>query len=60
MNSQRPRWKAEADACIAHHKLAIYGDPYAYVSGDDILLGALERIRIVRDRIADDISAPQK
>ena len=26
--AMRPRWKAEADACIANHKLAIYGDAW--------------------------------
>lgn len=25
---QKPRWKKEADACIANHKLVVYGDPY--------------------------------
>jgi hypothetical protein len=23
-----PRWKAEADACIARHGLRVYGDPW--------------------------------
>lgn len=26
--TQRPRWKAEADACIAAHRLVIFGDPW--------------------------------
>jgi hypothetical protein len=27
MDAMRPRWKAEAEACIAHHALKVYGDP---------------------------------
>lgn len=26
--AQRPRWKDEADACIAKHKLTVFGDPW--------------------------------
>lgn len=26
IESMRPRWKAEAEACIANHKLVVYGD----------------------------------
>lgn len=29
---QRPRWKREADACIAKHSLAVYGDPWEQVA----------------------------
>lgn len=28
INAQRPRWKAEAEACIAHYGLVVYGDPW--------------------------------
>lgn len=28
IEAQRPRWKREAEACIAHHNLRIYGDAY--------------------------------
>lgn len=28
VESLRPRWKAEADACIAKHGLKVYGDPW--------------------------------
>jgi hypothetical protein len=27
MEAMRPRWKAEAEACIARHHLRVYGDP---------------------------------
>lgn len=26
--TQKPRWKAEADAAIAHHSLVVFGDPW--------------------------------
>jgi hypothetical protein len=29
METMRPRWKAEAEACIAKHKLQIFGDPWS-------------------------------
>lgn len=28
VEQQKPRWKAEAEACIANHKLVVYGDPW--------------------------------
>lgn len=28
VEQQRPRWRAEADACIAHHNLKVFGDPW--------------------------------
>ena len=28
VDTQRPRWKAEADACVAKHSLVIYGDEW--------------------------------
>lgn len=28
MEAMRPRWKAEAEACVAHHELRVYGDPW--------------------------------
>lgn len=28
METMRPRWKTEAEACIAKHKLVLYGDPW--------------------------------
>jgi hypothetical protein len=28
IEAQKPRWKAEADACIAKHNLVVYGDPW--------------------------------
>ena len=28
VEAQRPRWKAEADACVAKHGLVVYGDPW--------------------------------
>lgn len=28
VDTQRPRWKAEADACIARHGLVVFGDPW--------------------------------
>lgn len=28
MDDMRPRWKAEADAAIAHHSLRVFGDPW--------------------------------
>lgn len=28
IETQRPRWKAEADACIAKHSLKVYGDAW--------------------------------
>jgi hypothetical protein len=33
MAAMRPRWKAEADACIARHSLRVYGDPWRPESG---------------------------
>lgn len=29
IDAMRPRWKAEAEACIEHHGLAVFGDPWA-------------------------------
>lgn len=29
INAMRPRWKAEADACIAKHGLVVYGDAWS-------------------------------
>lgn len=28
IEAQKPRWKAEADACIAKHNLRVFGDPW--------------------------------
>jgi hypothetical protein len=28
METMRPRWKQEAEACIANHKLVVYGDKW--------------------------------
>ena len=28
LESMRPRWKAEADACVARHGLVVFGDPW--------------------------------
>lgn len=28
-DTQKPRWKAEAEACIAHHNLRVYGDKWS-------------------------------
>jgi hypothetical protein len=32
VDAQRPRWKAEADACVAKHGLVVYGDPWPAVA----------------------------
>lgn len=32
MRGMRPRWKAEAEACIARHNLRVYGDPWPEVA----------------------------
>jgi hypothetical protein len=31
-DAMRPRWKAEADACIAKHGLVVFGDPWQQVA----------------------------
>ena len=28
MEAMRPRWKTEAEACIAHHSLRVFGDEW--------------------------------
>jgi hypothetical protein len=28
VDTQRPRWKAEAEACIAKHNLRVFGDEW--------------------------------
>lgn len=33
MDAMRPRWKAEAETCIARHSLRVYGDPWRPESG---------------------------
>lgn len=43
----RPRWKQEAFACIAHHGLLLYGDPW-----DDALPVGLHRV--------NDLGAPRQ
>jgi hypothetical protein len=32
LRDMRQRWKAEAEACIAHHELRVYGDPWPEVA----------------------------
>jgi hypothetical protein len=34
IDEQRPRWKAEADACIAKHGLVVYGDKWPSVESE--------------------------
>lgn len=38
MDAMRPRWKAEAEACIAKHGLRIYGDPWQPVQALEAIL----------------------
>jgi len=55
VDTQRPRWLAEADACIRKHGLVVYGDSIGtYRSADDDESDPAALAHLIADRIAED------
>ena len=40
LDDMRPRWKREAEECIARHNLRVYGDPWPPVTATGAVVGA--------------------
>lgn len=57
VESQRPRWRMEADACIRHHGLVVYGDIIGTYTADDDADNwpdPVDRAHVIFDRIKED------
>lgn len=57
VDTQRPRWREEADACIRNHGLIVYGDTIGTYKADDDAENypdAAQLAHVIADRIRED------